>query len=118
MSSSVSSIASSGLRAAQLRMDVSANNVANANTPGFKPQSVQQEAAPGQGGVSARVGRPAPEPATGAPASELGERAAPSGTSLEGEAVEQIASSYAFTANLQVLRTNDRMMGSLLDTKA
>ncbi len=116
MSSSVSSIASSGLRAAQLRMDVSANNVANANTPGFKPQSVQEEAEPGQGGVSARVGRPAP--ATGDSASEQGGRSAPSGTSLEGEAVEQIASSYAFTANLQVLRTNDRMMGSLLDTKA
>ncbi len=114
MNSSVSAIASSGLRAAQMRMDVSANNVANASTPGFRPQSVQEEAVPGQGGVAARV-----KPATGAPApAQGGEAAAPSGTSLEGEAVDQMSASYAFTANLQVLRTNDRMMGALLDVRA
>ncbi len=115
MNSSVSAIASSGLRAAQMRMDVSANNVANASTPGFRPQSVQEEAVPGQGGVAARV-----KPATGAPAPAQGgdAAAAPSGTSLEGEAVDQLSASYAFTANLQVLRTNDRMMGALLDVRA
>lgn len=111
MNSSVSAIASSGLRAAQMRVDVSANNVANASTPGFRPQSVQEEAVPGQGGVAARV-----KPATGAQGGDAA--AAPSGTSLEGEAVDQLSASYAFTANLQVLRTNDRMMGALLDVRA
>ena len=33
-------------------------------------------------------------------------------------AVEQMAATYAFKANVQVLKTNDRMMGALLDTKA
>jgi len=99
---SVSSIAASGLRAAQVRMDASANNVANMNTPGFKRQTVDQEAVAGQGGVATtRVGRAAQE-----------------GASLEADAVEQMSATYAFKANLQVLRTEDRMMGSLLDTRA
>ena len=29
-----------------------------------------------------------------------------------------MAATYAFKANVQVLKTNDRMMGALLDTKA
>lgn len=99
--SSVGSIASSGLRAAQLQMDSSAHNVANANTPGFKAQTVALQAEPDQGGVQSSVGR-----------------AADAGTSLETEAVNQIQSLYSFAANLQMLRTQDRMMGSLLDTKA
>jgi hypothetical protein len=36
------------------------------------------------------------------------------GVALEQEAVEQISASYAYLANLQVLRTNDRMQGALL----
>ncbi|GKT23598.1 flagellar basal body protein [Acidovorax sp. SUPP3334] len=99
---SVSSIAASGLRAAQVRMDVSANNVANMKTPGFKRQTVDQEAVADQGGVATtRVGRAAQE-----------------GASLEADAVDQMSATYAFKANLQVLRTEDRMMGSLLDTRA
>ncbi|WP_311223244.1 MULTISPECIES: flagellar basal body protein [unclassified Acidovorax] len=97
----VSAIASSGLRAAQLRMDTSAHNVANLNTPGFKRQTVESEAVANQGGVAAGAGR-----------------AAQDGVSVEGEAVEQIAATYAFTASLQVLRTGDRMMGALLDERA
>ena len=68
---SLSSIGNSGLQAAQLRLDASAHNVANLNTPGFRRQ-----------------------------------------------VVEQMAATYAFKANVQVLKTNDRMMGALLDTKA
>lgn len=99
---SVSSIAASGLRAAQVRMDVSANNVANMNTPGFKRQTVDQEAVASQGGVATtNVGRAAQE-----------------GALLEADAVDQISATYAFKANLQMLRTEDRMMGSLLDTRA
>ncbi len=37
---------------------------------------------------------------------------------LEAEAVQQIAASYAFKANLLVLRTADEMAGTLLDARA
>jgi flagellar hook-associated protein FlgK len=39
----VSSITSSGLRAAQLQLDSSAHNIASMNTPGFKRQAVEQQ---------------------------------------------------------------------------
>ncbi|WCM93108.1 flagellar basal body protein [Acidovorax sp. NCPPB 2350] len=98
---SVSSIASSGLRAAQLQLDTSAHNVANLNTEGFRRQTVAQETQPDQGGVSSRVGRAAQE-----------------GSSLEEDAVGQMSATYSFAANLQMVKTEDRMLGSLLDTKA
>ncbi len=99
--SSISSIASSGLRAAQLQLDTSAHNVANMNTEGFRRQTVEQSAVPDQGGVEARVGRAARE-----------------GASPEADAVDQMSATYAFSANLQTLKTEDRMLGSLLDTRA
>ena len=96
----LSSIASSGLQVAQLRLDASAHNVANMNTPGFKRQSVAQQAQPG-GGVSAAV-QTAPD----------------AGTGLEQDAVEQLSATYAFKANLQTLKTADQMLGTLLSERA
>ena len=98
----ISSIGSSGLQAAQLRLDASANNVANMNTPSYRRQVVQQEAAADSAGVRATVER------------EANER----GVALEQEAVEQMSATYAFKANLQTLKTQDQMLGSLLDVKA
>ncbi len=98
---SLSSIGNSGLQAAQLRLDASAHNVANLNTPGFRRQVVEQTESPGGAGVRASVQRSPQE-----------------GSALEQDAVEQKAATYAFKANVQVLKTNDRMMGALLDTKA
>ena len=99
--SSAFAIASSGLQAAQLRLDSSAHNVANMNTPGFRRQAVEQQAAPDQGGVQAQTTR-MPEP----------------GVALEQDVVEQMAASYAFKANVLVLRTAKEMTGSLLDVRA
>ena len=98
---SISSIAHSGLQAAQLRLDASAHNVANMNTPNFRRQVVAQEAA-GSAGVRATVQR-----TQGA-----------EGVALEQEAVEQMSATYAFKANLQTIKTQDEMMGSLLNVKA
>ena len=53
--SSLSSIASSGLQAAQLRLDASANNVANMNTANYRRQMVRLEAAADSAGVRATV---------------------------------------------------------------
>ena len=98
---SLSSIGNSGLQAAQLRLDTSAHNVTNLNTPGFRRQVVEQTESPGGAGVRASVQWSPQE-----------------GSALEQDAVEQMAATYAFKANVQVLKTNDRMMGALLDTKA
>ena len=100
--SSLSSIGSSGLQAAQLRLDASANNVANMNTRNYRRQVVQQEATADSAGVRATVQR---EPQA-------------EGVALEQEAVEQISATYAFKANLQTIKAQDEMMGSLLNVKA
>ncbi|MFI8618419.1 flagellar basal body protein [Acidovorax sp. NPDC077693] len=99
---SISSIGSSGLQAAQLRLDASANNVANMNTPGYRREVVAQQEAKDSAGVQATVQR--------------GQDA--KGVALEQEAVEQMSATYAFKANLQTIKTQDQMMGSLLDTRA
>ncbi|BEU98576.1 flagellar basal body protein [Acidovorax sp. DW039] len=98
---SVSSIGNSGLQAAQLRLDSAAHNVANLNTPGFRRQTVEQTEAPGGAGVQASVRRESVE-----------------GPALEKDVVEQMSATYAFKANIQVIKTEDQMMGSLLNTKA
>jgi flagellar hook-associated protein FlgK len=99
--SSISSIAHSGLQAAQLKMNTSAHNVANMQTPGFRAQTVQEEAEPQLGGVRATTGRAAQE-----------------GVALENETVDQMEATYSFSANLQVMKVQDRMMGSLIDLHA
>ena len=112
--SSISSIASSGLQAAQLRLDVSANNVANMNTPGYRREAVSQQAAPDNAGVRATVQRvQGTQRAQDAQAAQ-----AEKGVALEQEAVEQMSATYAFKANLQTIKTQDEMMGSLLDVRA
>lgn len=98
--STLSSIASSGLQAAQLRLGTSAHNVANTQTADFQRQSVAQQAQP-SGGVSASV-----------------QTARQTGAHLEADAVEQMSATYAFKANLQILRTADHMLGSLVDEYA
>lgn len=96
----LSSIAQSGLQVAQQRLDASAHNVANQSTAGFRRQQLQQQALV-QGGVQGQT-----------------TRAVEAGVAPVQEAVEQVSASYAYLANLQVLRTNDRMQGALLDVKA
>lgn len=100
----------SGLQAAQLRLAASANNVANAQTPGYRAQRVDQQAQAG-GGVTARLQREAAERVDRQPAGT-------STVDLNREAVEQKTAAIAYTASLRLLRTSQRMQGSLLDTQA
>lgn len=98
----------SGMRAAQLRLDTTAHNVANALTPGFQRQVVTQTAQPGLGGVNAQIKRePEAASAAGAPFGHLAE-----------DMVEQRMSLYSFEANLRTVETQDRMLGALLDIRA
>jgi len=95
-----SSIALSGMNAASLELATTAHNIANSQTPGFRRQAVARQATEG-GGVSAEV-----------------IQADAAGESLAEDMVTQMSASYAFKANLKVLKTQDEVLGSLLDLKA
>lgn len=92
-------IARSALTAASLQLDSSAHNLANTLTPGFRRQQAMLQDEPA-GGVSARQ---MPR--------------AQAGSDLKGDTINQMVALYAFKANLQVIKVQDRMLGSLLDTK-
>jgi flagellar hook protein FlgE len=97
---SLSSIARSGMAAAQSRMDVAGHNIANAATAAFRRQQVQQQSLPG-GGVATQV-----------------TRAEAMGGDLATDLVDQKVALYSFKANLHTLEVQDDMLGSLLDVKA
>ncbi len=96
----LSSIALSGMNAAQTRMAVAGHNIANVQTPGFRAQQVAQRTQAG-GGVATAVTR-APQP----------------GVSLANEIVGQMSAGYAFKANLRSIEVERAMLGTLLDVQA
>ena len=97
---SLSAIALSGLQGAQLRVSSAGHNIANAQTPDFRRQLVMQRAA-ADGGVVTTLAR-----------------APVAGDALAEDLVALKLGEHLFKANLQVLRTRDRMLGSLLDETA
>ncbi len=94
-----SSTSLSGMNAAQTGLSARAHNIANTNTPGFRPEVVSQAEQPG--GVTAAVSQ-----------------AAEPGESLESDVVSQLEDKNAFLANLRVFKTGDQMMGTLIDSTA
>jgi flagellar hook protein FlgE len=96
---SISSIALSGMNAAQTVLDSSAHNVANMNTSGFRRQEVIQSAK-AEGGVSTSLAT-----------------ASSNVTSLELDVVAQLQAKNSFLANLAVFKTGDKMAGSILNLK-
>jgi len=97
---SIASIALSGMNAASTSLASSAHNIANAQTPGFRRQLTAQAAVP-EGGVSVTL-----------------TQAAEPGEALAEDVVQQIVARQAFEANVLSLKTQDRMLGSLLDVHA
>jgi flagellar hook protein FlgE len=98
--SSINSIALSGMKAAQVQLDSSAGNVANAQTGGYRRREVQQSTQI-DGGVATQVVASAQQ-----------------GPSLETDLVNQLQAKNAFLANLSVFKTSNAMAGALLDKKA
>lgn len=125
------SIALTGLRAQNQRLAVAANNIANANTTGvlptqqspastvYKPLSVSQIAL-AAGGVITTVNEspagysPAYDPSN-IYANEQGVVAAPN-VDLPQEIVNILETKSLFKANLAVLKTQNEMLGDLIDT--
>lgn len=97
---SISSIALSGMNAAQATLNSSAHNNATMNTSGFRRQEVVQSAQRG-GGVST-----------------VTTTASVEGSSLETDVVGQLQAKNSFLANLAVFKTSDKMSGALLETTA
>ncbi|WP_042694018.1 flagellar basal body rod protein FlgC [Azospirillum sp. B506] len=128
-------IALSGLTAQMRRLDASASNVANVRSTGAVPTSdgstggkpaayqplavAQTDANPGTRAsftpiTPAYLQEYAPDDSA---ANAAGMVAAPN-VDLATERVNQIAASRAYGANVAVVRTQDEMLTSLLDSKA
>lgn len=97
---STTSIALSGMNAAQTQLRASAHNVANLGTADFHRLEVRQSARQG-GGVDAD-----------------GTRAAVAQPALEQDLVDQLSARNAFLANLAVFKTDNALAGELLDVFA
>ncbi len=107
----------SGLTAFAKQIEVSANNVANVNTDGFKKsrtEFVEMEPS-GVLPVVQKDNSAGPavlrDTASGPTQVEL------SNVDLGEEAVNQIVAQRGFEANLSTLKTADDMLGSILDIK-
>ena len=93
-------ISASGMRAASLRLEAAASNVARLPIAGAPRVAVAASGA-SDGGVSAQIVAAGPD--TGAPTSNL---------------VEARSAVLAFDANAQALRASDQALGFLLDVTA
>jgi flagellar basal-body rod protein FlgC len=92
----------SAMQASTLRMDISAHDVANINTPGFsQSRPVQTSLKPGTE-ISAIQKMESPSPDFSA-------------TDLAEERVEQIKSEKDFAANAAVIKTQDKMLGEVVN---
>lgn len=120
----------SGIRAATLRLDASANNIANANSTGptpasanqsgaqvYQPLSVQQSPLQ-NGGVSAQVVRsdkpavPTYDPAS--PYTDAQGMIASPDVDIVSEMIDQLTAKLTYDANLSVVKTADEMQQSLI----
>jgi flagellar hook protein FlgE len=105
----------SALTAFRKKMDVTANNIANALTDDFKKSRVTM-AENSTGGVNAVIDRVTTH---GFPKESIqdGEQVTveSSNVDLSEELPEMVTTKTAYSANLKTLKAQDDMMGSLLD---
>ena len=101
ISSNVSSILSH-----QTFMNNDAGNVANVNTNRYVPQNTVIQEANSQGSTKAVTSK----------ATDIGSEK--SQTNLSKEITDQITIEKVTAANVEAIRTQDKMLGSLLDLKA
>ncbi|MDO9316535.1 MAG: flagellar basal body protein [Burkholderiaceae bacterium] len=94
-----SAISLSGMNAAQTALGVSAHNIANLATSGFRRQEVVQSTAV-NGGVATSL-----------------TQASEAGSAIETDFVGQLMAKNAFLANWAVFRTSNKMLGALLNEK-
>lgn len=116
MSSAIQT-ALTGLRAFSIKMDVSANNLANVNTDDFKSSRVLlREAYPAGVTVTIQQDRTPGARIGGDPLS--GEARELSNVNLHEEIAGQIITRYAYEAGLVTVREADKMEEALMDILA
>lgn len=94
----------SALRAYETRQGVSSHDVANINTTGYEEgQTVQSDNGPYAGTSIDAINKIPNSPQ------------APSNTRLEVEMPEQMINSAGYKANASVIKSQDEMLGSLMD---
>lgn len=98
----------SGLHAARTVLDVSAHNIANVSTDGFRPQRAELRAVEPRAGVQATVTQPDGGPT--APGI--------SGTDLPLEMVNTFVAKHTYAANAQMLNVLSQRDRYLLDILA
>jgi len=127
-----STIAVSGLNVATLRLDVAANNIANALSDGPLPDAANAGNFPAAytplrlnqtdvvgGGTSATIS--AVSPATvpvydpGAPFADSGRMVVSPNVDLASELVQVLIARYSFAASAQVIRADAQMSAALLN---
>lgn len=114
--STISGIALSGLRALDKKMEVTANNIANANTNGFKKDVVEfQETYPA--GVKATVSK-STEPGAMVEDPCTGEYVESSNVSMEQEMVNLVTTPLQYKIDTEVIKTEKEMVESLIDIMA
>lgn len=105
------SIGLAGLQAAETRVAIRAQNVANMNTPGYAPLSPVQTATavgPTVRAVRAADARP--------PAAFMPEGLTPAGAdTLAADLVDMRVAAAAYGASIAVIDTSSEMMDALLD---
>ena len=122
MSISALTTGTSGLSANQRALDVAANNVANASTPGFQPQRASfQEGSPAGTGVTISAeGRRLAAGETSA-TQAVGANAAterPNGVGLASELTDTLVYQAGFNLSANVVKAADQALGSLIDIKS
>jgi flagellar basal-body rod protein FlgC len=96
-------------------MDVTANNIANVNTDEFKKSRVNLQE-DSNGGVSAQVQQiNTPGLPKEVQRGDRIEQVESSNVDLAEELTEMIPTQAFYKANIQSVRTSDKMLGSLLD---
>ena len=121
MSISALTTGTSGLSANQRALDVAANNVANASTPGFQPQRASfQEGSPAGTGVTISAegrrlsaGESAP-PSTAA----VNTTERTNGVGLASELTDTLVYQAGFNLSANVVKAADQALGSLIDIKS
>lgn len=101
-------IAASALNALATRQQVTANNIANVNTPGFTPGRVDMQELSGRG-VEATVRQD-----VGSTPSSSGETS-PSATDLSRELVHMMATQRAYDANATMLSSQAHLQGKMIN---
>ena len=97
---SVHSIALSGMQSAMQRLGSASHNIANWGTEGFRRELASTTTQTG-GGVTVNV-----------------QSAAAPGDSLAEDVIAQRVALYEFKSNMQVFKTQQDMLGTLLDLQA